>query len=513
MGETIAKPAHRKSALKKGDFGSVQHWSFNDSYIFLNFDKEKLEHIKSLDEVDILSEEDSDRLWKEKGEIKVKGKDGRERSKLQGAVIRLRGTTSPTGKWMMDFCNEIGDIYGTVTMFEKLVAMYNETSLSKLKKKPAFKTIVLECMMMNAFSDRAFDEQLGEEEILNIVGKYKSLPLAWRKIKWFKTKELKHYMSAAKKVELNVEVISEEKKKNTLKAEEILVKNVEEETLKTEYNGHAPYGRGACDEIKQKIERRDKDGDSSDVKLAKRLIGEKIYLDGTGCYYCGVNLGVHVKDENNAEYFMWERGENYRNKIDIPGVCEMSDKKSRVNTYELNFPTGEVVIDNYFNPVDESRGSLFDIPKDEQYSDKYDLQTLKGRFNRQDYLSKTHNLGYAQMGNMSMDVFVSKDGNKLIFGDKPEGYYDKKPTAADKKFNKKFKEEYTHLGKISLSVWCWECTDKKTLTDAGHSGEGAVTAKVTPGTYTVKHIFGSGAFKEKVNRYNIYSEITLKAKK
>jgi len=509
MEEAIAKPVHRKTALKKGDFGTIQRWGFNDSYIFLNFDKEKLEHIKSLDEVEILSKEDSDRLWKEK-DVTIKDKDGKERRPLQRAVINLRGTTSGTGKWMKDFCNEIGDIYGTVTMFEKLVSMYNETSLSKLKKKPAFKTIAWEYMLKNDFSERAFDEELDEDEILNIVGKYKSLPLMWRKITLSKTKELKHYMSIAKKIELNVKVASEEDKKNIVKAEETLVKNVKEETLKTEYNGHAPYGRGACDEINQLIERRDEDGGSADVKLAKRLIGEKIYLDGTGCYYCGAKLGVHVKNENNAEYFMWERGENYNHKIDIPGVCEMSDKKSRVHTYELNFPTGEVVIDNYFGAVDGSRGSLFSVPENEEYSDKYSLQTLKGRFNRQDYLSKTHNLGYAQMGNMSMDVFVSKDGNKLIFGEEPNDYSDKKPTAADEKFNKKFEEEYTHLGNISLSVWRWECADKKTLTDAGHSGEGDVVARVTPGTYVVKHLYGSSAFKDKANRYNTYSEITLK---
>jgi len=120
MEEIIEKPGHRKTALKKGQFGTTQYWGFNDSYIFLNFDKEKLEHLKSIDEVDILSKEDSDKIWEEKSAIKVKGKDGIERSQLQGAVIRLRGTTSPTGKWMMDFCNEIGGIYGAVTMFEKL---------------------------------------------------------------------------------------------------------------------------------------------------------------------------------------------------------------------------------------------------------------------------------------------------------------------------------------------------------------------------------------------------------
>lgn len=509
MEETIAKPVHRKTALKKGDFGSIQRWGFNDSYIFLNFDKEKLEHIQSLDEVDILSKEDSDKIWKEK-DVRVKDKDGKEQRPLQRAIINLRGTTSGTGKWMMDFCNEIGAVYSAVVMFERLVAMYDEKSLKKLQKKPAYKTIAFD-LFINDFSERAFDELLGEDEIFNIVGKYKSLPRDWKVIKLNKaTKELKHYMDVAEKVELNIKVTPEAENKNILKAEETLVKNVKEETLKVEYNGHAPYGRSACDEINQLIEIRDKGVGSADVKLAKRLIGEKIYLDGTGCYYCGAKLGIHVKDENNAEYFMWERGENYRHKIDISGACELADKKDRIHEFELTFPTGEVVVDNYFSPVDGSRGSLFDIPKDEQYSDKYSLQTLKGRFNRQNYLSKTHNLGYAQMGNMSMDVFVSKDGNKLIFGEKPDDYYDKGPTAADKKFNKKFEEEYTHLGNISLSVWCWECTDKKTLTDAGHSGEGEVVAKVTPGTYVVKHFYGSSAFKGKANRYNTYSEITLK---
>ena len=517
MEETTTKSVHRKTALKKGDFGSIQCWGFNDSYIFLNFDKEKLEHIKSLDEVDILSKEDSDRLWKEK-DVRIKDKDGNEKRPLQKAVFKLRGTTSKTGRWMMDFCNEIGNMNSVLEMYKRLVSMYGKQSMKKMKKEPAFQQIAMECLMggMRDFSvsDRAFDESLSEGEILEVIGKFKSLPKDWRKDYKSNTKEMAYYMNKAEPIELKIQSISDEEKKNVFGAEQAFIKNVEEETLKLEFNGHAPYG-GIYNEIKREIERRDGDnGISADSVFYNQLIGKKFYKDGDGCYYCGSKLGYQIKDENTVEYFMWERGEEYKDKTEIDGRCSMEEKDSRIHEFEITIPTGEVVIDNYF--LDNDGEYLFDVPEDEQYSDKYTLQTLKGRFNRQDYLSKTHNLGYAQMGNMSMDVFVSKDGKKLIFGTEPYDWYDEEdeeysaPTKKDKAFNDKFEKEWTNLGNISLSVWRWECADKKTLTDAGHSGEGEVVAKVVPGTYTVRHLYGSVNCEKNTNRYMTYSEITLK---
>jgi len=501
INKTMVNIIHKNWALKDDKLGQVYYWAFNDSYIFLNFEKEKTEHLKNIDQIKVLSKEEGSKLWEERN-VKSIGKDGKEHDKLTGAALRLRGTTDKTGKWTMDFCSEIGSVYGAVTMFERLVAMYNKRGLKKLQKKPAFKALAYKFLFMNEVSNRAYDEELNEDEILKIVGKYKSLPKDWRMIK-IKSKESKHYMKIADEVELKIEITSEEEKEKILTAEETLSRNAKEETLKIEYNGHAPYD-DAHRSIKREIEKRDDEG-HDDVKIAKKLVGTKIHLDGTGCYYCGNKLGLYIKDENTVEYFMWEHGENYRHKNEIPGICEMKDKKSRTNEFELNFPTGEVIVDNYF--LDKDGEYMFDVPKDEQYSDKYTLQTLKGRFNRQNYIAKTHNAGYAQMGNMDMHVFVSKDKKTLIFGHEP---FEWNENAADNKFNKKFEKEYTKLGEVSLSVWRWECADKKTLADAGHSGEGEVVAKVIPGTWKVKHLYGSVACEKNTHRYMTYSKLTLK---
>jgi hypothetical protein len=512
MVETLTKPVHREYALKNGKIGTVNRWGFNNSYIFLNFEDNKMEYLKSLGEVELLGQEKGSEIFRERN-TKFTDKDGREREKLLAAVFNLRGTTEKSGKWMKDFCNEIGAVYGTVIIFEKLVAMYNDKSLRRLTKKPAYKSIAYKYIIKNDFSEKAFSEELTEDEILKIIGKYKHLPRAWRNISIRKaSKELKHYMKVANEIEFKVEVTPDSIKEKSVEAEKNLIKNVEAKSLKLENHGHAPYG-STYRVIKEKIEDRERLGKSEDVMLSRQLIGSDIYKDGTGCYYCGNSLGIHINDENSADIFMWKRGEDYDDKIHIPGECEMRQKENRINEFELKFPTGEVVIDNYFN---KDRDYLFDVPEKEQYSDKYSLETLKGRFNRQNYLAETYNMGYGQMGNMSMEVFVSKDGKEIIFGDEPNDWYDEdedgngKPTKEDKKFNKEFEKNYTCIGKVSLGVWRWECADKKTLTDAGHSGEGEVLAKVQPGAYSVKHFYGCVPTEDNTNRYMIYTKISLK---
>lgn len=509
MTEAPTKEIHREYALKNGKIGVVHRWEFNNSYIFLNFEDNKIEYLKSLSEVELLENEVGSQIFKERN-TNIVDKDGRERGKLVGAIFSLRGTTDGSGRWMKDFCNEIGAIYGTVIIFEKLVSIYNDKSFRRLKNKPAYKSIVYKYLIQNEYSEKAFDEKLTEEEILEIIGKYKHLPRSWKNVKTRNaSKELKHYMNLAKEVPFEVNVVSDLDKEMIIESEKNLKKNVESESLKISYHGHAPYGH-IHREIKDEIEDRERLGKEGDVMLSRPLIGSDIYKDGTGCYYCGQNIGIHINDENNAELFAWKRGERYTDKIHVPGECEMKDKSSRINEFELTFPTGEVVVDNYF---DGNGNYLFSVPENEEYSDKYSLQTLRGRFNRQNYLAETYNMGYGQMGNMGMSVFVSKDGKEIIFGKEPNEWYeedDGEEFKDDVEFNKEFGSKYTRIGYISLSVWRWECADKKVLTDAGHSGEGAVLAKVQPGTYSVKHFYGCVPVGESDSRYTVYTKISLK---
>lgn len=174
--------------------------------------------------------------------------------------------------------------------------------------------------------------------------------------------------------------------------------------------------------------------------------------------------------------------------------------------FELIFKSGDVTLANYF--LDKDNEYLFDVPKEEQYSDKYTLQTLRGRFNRQDYIAKTHNTGYAQMGNMSADVYVSKDKKTIIIGDEPY-WEEEKESASNKKFNKEFEANYKKVGSICMSVWRWECADKTELNKhKGYKAYEGVDVKVKPGTYVVKHFFG--AVPRARGRYNVYSEIKMK---
>ena len=506
---------HKDLAIKNNCIGIIQFWNFDQSFSFHNFEKGVIEPIKDASEVQIITREEFNKLYDERNI-----KEGTEREKQYGKIweahLKLggKGSTDKSGMWSKDFARELGEMFSLVFCFKKMCALYEERDFETLSKKPSYKAIALENFigpdsLSWKVSTKVFDETIEEKEILDMIGEFKSLPPDWIELTTKREKlspETKHYFALATPIPIHLEKISEDEHEKILDAENAFLKNVKEEKLKFETRGHVPYG-SVYHTIENKLELHEKYASSDDAKVAVKMIGKTISTDSQ-CYLCGKRMGFNIKDENTLEFFGWEYPEGFGgDKIISNEACELGDKKLQTHSFELTFPTGKVMIDNYFvEEIDGEREYLFDVPEDEKYDEKYTLQTLKGRFNRQDYIAKTHNAGYAQMGNMSVDVYISKDKKKIIIGGEP---WDEE-TAADKKFNEKFEAEYKKIGHISLSVWRWECADKQVLLDRGHSGEADVEAKVVPGTYVVTHHYDNTGFKERSGRYQVYSEIELK---
>ena len=165
---------------------------------------------------------------------------------------------------------------------------------------------------------------------------------------------------------------------------------------------------------------------------------------------------------------------------------------------EISVPSGKLIFTNYFD-------------KEEIYSlDKADINCVAGRYELMKHLAEK-NIGYGQMGNMSVSVFVNAAKDEIIIG----GNY--AYTEDDEEIEIEH-PGYTELGSISLSVWRWMCGDAKILKQHGeelpkikYGGETCtnyrdyVGVKVQPGTWVIEHYYDFGNDDSK-----IYSKLYLK---
>lgn len=182
---------------------------------------------------------------------------------------------------------------------------------------------------------------------------------------------------------------------------------------------------------------------------------------GLYCFHCGKYLFMVMTDNKHLTFI--EAGEyrntlrntphNERDKIINPAHysdCACKDLiRQRKLTADIDVPTGKLVFANYFKP-DE----IYTNPE-HQNEKEYSLNATLGRYNLMQHLAKK-NVGYAQMSNMSVNLYVKNDGTEIIVG--PQYKYDEE--------NQELKvvyEGFTYAGEINCGVWCWQCADKQLL--------------------------------------------------
>lgn len=252
--------------------------------------------------------------------------------------------------------------------------------------------------------------------------------------------------------------------------------------------------------------------DLRDIELGRSYKHREQY-----CFHCGSNLNILVLDEKTLAYVKgqdyWDigkaKGDQYGylfTASDIKTCAAKELYESKQLTSVIDVPSGELVFANYF----KSEGIVEDLPKGEAYSEP-GINSVLGR-NRVMQYKASNNVGYGQMGNMSLTVFGNKK-NKIVLGIEEDyldehlsGAYGDEDAQGYKDFKKEIKDEkLKHRGEISLSVWRWECADKSILDMHGEDLselEGSVIVKVAPGQYQIDHYydFSSGP---------VYSRISL----
>lgn len=157
--------------------------------------------------------------------------------------------------------------------------------------------------------------------------------------------------------------------------------------------------------------------------------------------------------------------------------------------------------------------NIYEFPKDvNSYDSEHSINGITGRNNLMQYLA-SQNIGYGQMGNMSVNVFVNKAGDEIIIG-ADYGYTEEKGEFTVK--HKGFK----NLGSISLSVWRWMCGDLEVLRGHGevipdnikvnkqteNDYKDYILTKVQPGTWVIEHYYDFLKRDDEV----IYSKLYLK---
>lgn len=257
--------------------------------------------------------------------------------------------------------------------------------------------------------------------------------------------------------------------------------------------------------------------DESEKKYGKKQL-EKDYEPGDDlrsdayCFSCGDNMYVQLLENNkiamidHGEYWNISeaKGQKYSYLLqpeDVP-VCSMQAKDKLVS--EINVETGNLVFANYFKAeklyeTEELGGA--------------DINCVKGRNDLMQYLAK-QNVGYGQMGNMSVTIFKKDDGTEIIVGDDECYDYDKE---TDEETFTEFKHQgFTKFGKISLSVWRWQCADEAVLKAYNEMPEGLketpdsdsyldeILTIVKPGKWSVEHYYDFSNCKD-----GIYSRLKL----
>lgn len=145
----------------------------------------------------------------------------------------------------------------------------------------------------------------------------------------------------------------------------------------------------------------------------------------------------------------------------------------------ITVKTGELVFQNFFRT-----DNLHHDPDNEWGPPS--INSLIGRKKLMDYLA-TQNVGYGQMGNMSIGVYSNMKDEIII----SSAYLSEERGEKAKQLKKYFKENnFRKLGNISLSMWRWQCADKSVLEEHNEViREDAVIINVESGEWQIEHFF------------------------
>ena len=212
-----------------------------------------------------------------------------------------------------------------------------------------------------------------------------------------------------------------------------------------------------------------------DFTMRLRKAGERLGMLSVEmhCFECGRNLPYILKDANTVTFGLtYEQKQN--NETD--NTCPMKDLGESFS-FEIEVKSGKLVFTNFFDDrkIDKDGNKTEVFEPEDRYSEKYSLNSTLGRINITKHYAEKYNIAYAQMGNMSIGVFVNKAHDGIIIGD----------------YARKRIDGHSIVGDICLSVWRWMAVDIDVLKkyDVPVPGD-AIIIEVPNGTYKVTNYYG-----------------------
>lgn len=179
------------------------------------------------------------------------------------------------------------------------------------------------------------------------------------------------------------------------------------------------------------------------------------YDEDKQCQYCGIRLNPVLTGDKLQfrEYYDHARNDFVMFPPDY--TCEYA--KAKPNKGEITIAS-RLIITNFFVAIE-------DAPDGKKYDNKYSLCTRAGREQITKY-KVTQNVAYGQMGNTSIGIYINKVKDSIIIGPSyhpaEHGKYE-----TDQEYYKAVKKPpfpgYKKVGEVTLTVWRWEATDRKTL--------------------------------------------------
>lgn len=215
------------------------------------------------------------------------------------------------------------------------------------------------------------------------------------------------------------------------------------------------------------------------------------------CHECGGEYTWYLKDEKTISLVRWydkRCGEN-------DFTCPLADGiKPTVN--EVNFPTGEIVLVNFFDDryKDSPKGKEKErFEPDNKYSDEFSLNSALGQMNLSAHYANNHDVLYGQMGGMSLSVWVNKDKSVIHLAEYCLDEHNDNEESAS--LIKEFKKGgFKEVGTISLAMWRWMAADMATVKKHNISlenSENTVIIKGEPGKWKGTHYYMSDFPKNK----------------
>ena len=219
------------------------------------------------------------------------------------------------------------------------------------------------------------------------------------------------------------------------------------------------------------------------------------------CFSCGKRLIFRANSPTDVQVIE-HRYHNPENKwlggkfIPDDSPCPFKDGVPPTEAV-INVPTGRLVFVNFFGNYEEH-----DPKREHEYSLNHDA----GRMKLAEYYATKHNIGFGQMGNMSVGVYCNKQTNRIwiatpydpkeqeILQEGEKGYEEwKKECEQFDEMTVKNKAKFR--GSISCEVWRWMCCDakfidKKYWKPKDYSDD-PIVVRVQPGRYKIRHMYRS----------------------